>query len=280
MTLNKAGFPGSVNDVQWAKLLDLLGNDATSGMNVDPADGDRTVSVSTGISNVGGILADLDETQNVGPMPPNGSSNPKINRIILRARWSDKSLSLTWREGTPGPSPQPPTLVRNPGVQWESRLAQVRLEPGHGAIMSGDITREKVPPTTNFYNIGSIAGAPDASEGALIYYTAAQSLRIGRPTGYVEIANAAQQYDFGVLSSVSFNATGAAIISHNLGWVPSVMIFTPHIAGGTGGGVSVFPSSISSPFTSTQATIVAKRISDGSAYASQSITRIGWVAYR
>jgi len=190
MTLNKAGFPGSVTDIQWSKLIDLLGHDGTLGMNVSVASGDRTVRVSEGISNVGAILADLDAPMNVGPLPANTGSFARLDRIILRAKWSDKSLTLTYRQGTPSSNPQPPTLTKDPGVQYEVRLCQVRVEPGTGNLSTGDLFAEKVPPVSGFYNSSGFRGFPDADNGSLVWYQAAESLRVPVDGEYVEIANA------------------------------------------------------------------------------------------
>lgn len=184
MTLTAAGFPGSVNDVQWSKLI----SESFNGFTVTAAGGDRTVSVATGVDSVGGVLAVLDAAQTV-QLPPNPSTNPRIDRIVLRADWNAKTLLLTYKEGSAGVNPQPPSLTQNAGVLWEVSLARVELASGQGALVSGDITQENTPPGSGFYYITSIATAPDPTEGGLIYYTADKSLRVGTPSGYDEIAD-------------------------------------------------------------------------------------------
>lgn len=193
MTLTAAGFPGSVNDVQWSTLVDLLGYDGTIGMSVSASTGDRTVSIASGASNVGGILATNDAAITVGPLPANAGSLTRIDRIILRANWSNKTLSATYRQGTPSANPQPPTLTRNPGVQYEVRLAQVVVAPGTGNLSSGDILAERVPPVSGFYNTPSFRNFPDADIGALVWYGASNSLRVPIDGEYVEIANAREE---------------------------------------------------------------------------------------
>lgn len=189
MTFSAAGFPGSVTDIQWSRLIDLLGYDGTDGMSVSVTSGDRTVVVNSGVSNVGGILATNDGPVAVGPLPANVGSQTRIDRIILRANWSTKTLTATYRQGTPSSNPQPPALTRNPGVLYEVRLAQVVVAPGTGNLSPGDLLAERVPPVAGFYNTSSFRSFPDASIGALVWYGAANSLRIPIDGEYVEIAH-------------------------------------------------------------------------------------------
>jgi len=190
MTLVAAGFPGSVNDIQWSQYADLLGHDGTDGMNVSVASGDRTVQIGAGISNVCGILAVNDAAITVGPLPANAGSQTRIDRIILRANWSNKTLIATYRQGSPSASPNPPTLTKNRGALYEVRLAQVVVAPGTGNLSSGDLLSERVPPVAGFYNSTSFRGFPDAENGSLVWYSAANSLRIPIDGEYVEIAHA------------------------------------------------------------------------------------------
>jgi hypothetical protein len=190
MTLSAAGFPGSVTDIQWSRLIDLLGYDGTDGMSVSVTSGDRTVVVNSGVSNVGGILAVNDAPVAVGPLPANAGSQTRIDRIILRANWSNKTLTATYRQGTPSASPVPPTITRNPGSLYEVRLAQVVVAPGTGNLSSGDVLAERVPPVAGFYNTSSFRTFPDPDVGSLVWYGAANSLRVPIDGEYVEIANA------------------------------------------------------------------------------------------
>jgi hypothetical protein len=190
MTLVAAGFPGSVNDIQWSQYADLLGHDGTDGMSVSVATGDRTVQIAAGISNVCGILAVNDGPITVGPLPANAGSQTRIDRIILRANWSNKTLTATFRQGTPSANPVPPTLTKNRGSLYEVRLAQVIVAPGTGNLSSGDLIAERVPPVAGFYNAASFRSFPDPENGSLVWYQAANSLRVPIDGEYVEIASA------------------------------------------------------------------------------------------
>lgn len=283
MALTAAGFPGSVNDIQWSELLSLLGNDGTSGMNVTAAVGDRTVSIGGGVSNVGGILATVTGSETVGPLPTNSSGNTRIDLIVLRANWENRTLTVTFRAGTPSSNPQPPTIdhVRNPGVQYEVPLARVTVPTGQGPLNSGLITSVRTPPESGFYRISSIATAPDPSDNALIWYTAADSLRVPINGQYVEIAHGRPYVEtrFGVDTNIDLTDNGVGFVQHDLGWVPEHMSFDVYLPQGDGQSIIVAPRFMTSPFTSTQAQIVAKSTISGAAVTS-SLSRVGWTAYR
>src|SRR5690606_35233114 len=140
MTLSTAGLPGEVTSPQWSRLIDIVGNHVTTGVNVDPASGDRTVSVSSGLSNVGGMLYMSDATETV-ELPENSSNRSRIDRIILRADWSTPRGYITYRRGTASSAPIPPALTREPGVQYEVPIAEVTVGPGQGSLTASDVVR-------------------------------------------------------------------------------------------------------------------------------------------
>lgn len=190
MTITAAGFPGQVNDREWARILSLIGNDGTSGFNVSAiTDEDRTVSVSAGVSNVGGVLFTSDATETV-QVPTNDSSFPRKDYIILRARWSDELTQLTYRTGTPSSNPQPPwaSVRRDPGDQYEVVLAELNVAPGQGSLTSGDVIRRNTPPAAGFYWLSSIGQAPHPSDGALIWHNPTRTLSVSTGDGYVAVA--------------------------------------------------------------------------------------------
>lgn len=235
MTLNARGFPGTVRDTDWSKIIDLISHDGTSGMNVTPASGDRRVQIATGLSNVGGVLADLDAPLTAPACDPNTGSQARIDRLVLQARWSDKSLQPVILKGTPGSNPQPRGEDQRAGILWQTRLAQIRIDPGAGTLSSGDIFQERVPPVAGFYNVSSFRGFPDADRGALVWYGAANSLRIAVDGEYVEIAHARSEMlpdqafsdsDFTYTSNVPApTASGAGSVGRSFTAPPSGMVF-------------------------------------------------------
>lgn len=279
MTITHAGFAGTIDKIAWSRLITLLGFESSSGFGVTAVAGDRTVSVATGRGNVGGILARITSPETY-QFPENDSATlSRIDLLLLRANWTAKTLTLTHREGTRSVTPQPPTPRRDEGDLWDLVLAEVTIGPGQGALSSGNIRQANVEIPAGFYHIDTIGRAPDASQNpALVFYNPAKSLRVAVGNDYVEIANARQQQAFGHLTSVNFNAQGAVTEPHGLGWKPDHMVFTPYLAGGAGA-VDVFPSSISTRFTDTVCTIVAKDVGTGNAYTG-SISTIGFIAYR
>lgn len=187
MTLSTAGFPGEVTSPQWSRLIDIVGNDGTIGFNVDPASGDRTVSVSSGLSNVGGILFMSDATETV-ELPENSSNRSRIDRIILRADWSTPRGYITYRRGTASSAPIPPALTREPGVQYEVPIAEVTVGPGQGSLTASDVVRTNTPPASGFYWIGSRAQAPDPANSALVWYNPGRELWVATSSGYQTVA--------------------------------------------------------------------------------------------
>lgn len=190
MALTAAFFRGSVREPQWAEMADFLGFEGTDGFAVTAAGDGRAVSVGTGYANCGGILGHNDSAFTVSADPNGSASYDRIDRVILRATWGSRTLEVVVKKGTAGPNPQPPSMVRSPRVQYELKIAQLRIAPGQGSFTVDDITYEATPPGRGFYRIASSATAPDPEIGALIYYTAAKSLRVGSGSEYVEIAHA------------------------------------------------------------------------------------------
>lgn len=186
MTLSSAGFVGEVNDVEFAILQGLRYGDVIGG-NVSAASGDRTVSVGSFFTSCGGVLVTSDATETV-QVPTNPSSFSRIDRIIVRARWSDSFIQLTYRAGTPSSNPQPPALTQEPGVQYEVDLADVRVGPGQGSLSQSDITRTNTPPSPGFYWVSSIGQAPYPEQHALIWHNPTRTLLVGTDSGNVPIA--------------------------------------------------------------------------------------------
>lgn len=189
MTLSSAGFVGEVTDVEFAILQGLRYGDVIGG-NVSAASGDRTVSVGSFFTSCGGVLVTSDATETV-QVPTNPSSFSRIDRIIVRARWSDSFIQLTYRAGTPSSNPQPPALTQEPGVQYEVDLADVRVGPGQGSLSQSDITRTNTPPSPGFYWVSSIGQAPYPEQHPLVYHSPTGRLMVGTDSGMVVLAGGA-----------------------------------------------------------------------------------------
>lgn len=72
----------------------------------------------------------------------NTSGNPRIDRGILRADFTNNRIELDVLKGTPAGSPAPPAVTQNSSI-WEVPLGQVLLANGYSTIAAGDVTDER-----------------------------------------------------------------------------------------------------------------------------------------
>lgn len=70
----------------------------------------------------------------------NGSGNPRIDTVILRADYALQTVRLAVLQGTPAASPVNPTLTQNANVLWEIPLADIAVANGFSTITNANIT--------------------------------------------------------------------------------------------------------------------------------------------
>jgi hypothetical protein len=97
-------------------------------------------------------------------------------------------------------------------------------------------------------------------------------------TGLAAVLTSVDRIACGFLS-MEFDNDGVFVFQHNLGWTPTVMLFTPHLPGGLLSSVIVVPTSSPTPWNSTQATVVAKQTPSGEPYTG-GLSRVSWIAIR
>lgn len=95
--------------------------------------GTGKVTVATGAAYVYGIPYENDAALDVAIPTP--TSNTRIDRIVLRASWSAKTVRITRIAGTEGAGA--PAITQNPGTTYDVKLAQVSITTG-GAITVTD----------------------------------------------------------------------------------------------------------------------------------------------
>lgn len=71
------------------------------------------------------------------------STNPRIDRVIVRIDWTANTIQLAVLSGTPAVSPSAPSLTQN-NTRWEISLAQVYVGANVSTIAAGNITDERV----------------------------------------------------------------------------------------------------------------------------------------
>jgi hypothetical protein len=70
------------------------------------------------------------------------SSNPRIDRVIVRVDWTANTIQLSVLQGIPAASPTAPALTQN-SSRWEISLAQVYVAANATTIASGNVTDER-----------------------------------------------------------------------------------------------------------------------------------------
>lgn len=109
---------------------------------------DMTVSVASGRAVIQGEFYQSDATQKK-TIAPADSTNPRIDRVILRLDWTAKNITLVVLTGTPAANPEPPDLTQNDILSgasqpmWEVSLARVYVPAGATSISQSNITDER-----------------------------------------------------------------------------------------------------------------------------------------
>ncbi len=70
------------------------------------------------------------------------ASNPRIDLVVLRADFTDKTVTIQVKTGTPASSPTAPALTQNSSL-WEIPLAEVRVNAAVSTITSGNVTDKR-----------------------------------------------------------------------------------------------------------------------------------------
>ncbi len=133
---NAIGFGANDNDVGPIRGNDDGTNEGLAVRANSPAA--ANVKVSAGAALVHGIfyVNSADVTLSIAA---NVSGNPRVDTVILRADYTAQTVRLAVLQGTPAPSPVPPSLTQTDGVQWEIPLADVAVANGFATIVAADI---------------------------------------------------------------------------------------------------------------------------------------------
>lgn len=135
------------SSTDWA---DIFAAFVTDGYLVDEGDmfsttedspADMSVNVGTGIAWIQGReyenTAELDLT-----IAANASGNPRIDRVVIRLHFGNRTINTVIKQGTPAGSPAAPTLTRD-GTMWELSIAKVAVANGAASIVNANITMER-----------------------------------------------------------------------------------------------------------------------------------------
>lgn len=72
--------------------------------------------------------------------------NPRIDRIVVRADYALRTITMLVKQGVPGAVPVAPALTRVDGVTWELSIAQVAVAANALDVVVGDVTMELEDP--------------------------------------------------------------------------------------------------------------------------------------
>jgi hypothetical protein len=157
------------------------------------------VKVATGAALVNGTLYENTVALSLAIETP--SSDPRIDRIVLRKTWVDQKIRLAVLQGTEAASPTAPTLTQSEGDTWEVSLAQVRITIG-GVITVTDerlFSRSPLAGVVTIAEIETISG--DGVSNLLTFDNIPQIYKHLRLEGQFRIAGVAAEQ----VVSVRFN---------------------------------------------------------------------------
>jgi len=149
------GDAGAYSDDQWAttwaKMIGFGANSANRGV-VRGVDDDLRVTAQSPASNavdvnLGSAVVQGKWYENTAvesfTISANGSGNPRIDTIILRADYTAQTVRLVLLTGTPAATPAAPTLTQTAGVTWEIPIADIEVANGFSTISQENIVNRQ-----------------------------------------------------------------------------------------------------------------------------------------
>jgi hypothetical protein len=76
------------------------------------------------------------------PIATADSTNPRIDRVVVRVDWVANTITLNVLQGTPSASPGAPAITQN-SSRWEISLGYVYINPAASTIASSNVTDER-----------------------------------------------------------------------------------------------------------------------------------------
>lgn len=130
------GTSGGYSAANWVQMTRqmFITNPATEGVlygignNLAVTGSASPVAVNTGSGLVYGIWYENDSSINV--TIPTPASNPRIDRVVMRANWAAQTVRITRIAGTEAASPIAPALTQTANTTWDIPLYQVRITTG------------------------------------------------------------------------------------------------------------------------------------------------------
>lgn len=148
MAFTGTGFDGTVGETELSQILDavadhgIIGDYNGSSFSAAKVIGSRTMAVQPGFILAPGVIGHLDAVANAtpaaAPSPTLSGSQQRIDLLVARFDWGGTggTCSLVMKPGSQSATPNPPSVVQNPGVLFEIPLRQGLLT----AAVQGEYT--------------------------------------------------------------------------------------------------------------------------------------------
>lgn len=141
-----SGAGANVTEVQWGEMAQFFMGTGVISTELDRfyVYGDSSgmqVKVKSGVAWVKGhyFKSDVEE---VLPIAQADSTNPRIDRVVIRLNRTADLIELAVLQGVPAVSPVAPALTQN-SSRWEVPLAQVQVGNGVSTISSSAVTKDE-----------------------------------------------------------------------------------------------------------------------------------------
>ena len=151
------------SETQYSQLFRNLGEGPVDGhgFELEPyADSTgMNVKVKSGQALVRGHYYDSTGTETI-IIPAADSTNPRIDRIVLRLDPTANNILLFRLAGTPSATPAPPALTQTDGAIYDLPIAQVYVAANTTNILPGNVTDERTifSPWTGSVDVSSVTG--------------------------------------------------------------------------------------------------------------------------
>jgi hypothetical protein len=196
MAITAFGFPGSVQEVEFAKMMSavaghgLVGTYNGTQFSASRVPGARSMSIQAGACWAPGVYVEMDATTTSPAAAANTSGLPRIDLVVMRVNWSTHAAALINIAGTPNSNPQPPAFNRQPGVVFDIPLRQAVLPSGDAdytadAISKGD--RRYWLKDGVMTQVASSAILPFLNPGALIVHPETGDISVGGNSTYFTV---------------------------------------------------------------------------------------------
>lgn len=128
----------------WADIFGAVHSNGVllGGLKVDPAiPVSMDVSVAPGAAFIQGRFYASDDDIPL-EVPPADASLDRIDRVVVRLDYTDRTITTVYKDGTPAASPVAPALQQD-ASRFEISLAKITVDAGQVSVVAGDITDER-----------------------------------------------------------------------------------------------------------------------------------------